>query len=162
MPLLHFCEWLSETSLSVWLREAPYPYPVLLITHVMTIGIVGGMAVLGNLRVLGRALRSVPVSQVLTQFRPWKWAAGVLLLVSGTLIAVSDPLEYYENIMFWISNAVVIAALANAWVFSRGALRDVAAWENAPSASPGALRWARISLVLWVVLIFAGRAMAFF
>ncbi len=162
MSLLNFCEWLANTPLSVWLREAPYPYPVLLITHVMTIGIFGGMAVLGNLRVLGRALRSVPVSQVLAQFRPWKWAAGLLLLVSGTLIALSDPLEYYENVMFWISNVVVIAAVVNAWVFSRGALRDVAAWENASSASPAAIRWARTSLVLWIVLIFAGRAMAFF
>jgi uncharacterized phage infection (PIP) family protein YhgE len=162
MSLLSFCEWLNETPLSIWLREAAYPYPVLLITHVMTIGVFGGMVVMGNLRVLGRALRSVPVSQVLGQFRPWKWAAGFLLLVSGTLIAMSDPLEYYDNIMFWISNAILLVAAVNAFIFRQGAFREVAGWENAPTAPRAALMWARTSLFLWIALVFAGRGMAFF
>ena len=42
--------------------------------HVMTIALFGSMVVMGNLRVLGWAMRSVPVSEAMVQFRPWKWS----------------------------------------------------------------------------------------
>src|SRR5579863_5011920 len=100
MSFLSFCQWLSQTPLSVYLREAAYPYPILLIIHLITIALFGGMVVMGNLRVLGWAMRSVPVSQLIEQFRPWKWTAFGILLVSGILITISDPLEYRDNIMF--------------------------------------------------------------
>lgn len=162
MSLLRFCEWLSQTQLSIWLREAPYPYPVLLIIHVVTISLFGSMVVMGNLRVLGWAVKSVPVSEVIAQFRPWKWAAFVILLVTGLLVAASDPMEYYSNIMFWISNALLVMAGINALIFYRGPYRTVASWDATDPAPRAATRWAQISLFLWIVLIFAGRAIAFF
>jgi len=162
MSFVKFCQWLSETHFSHQLREAPYDFPVLIIIHIITIGLFGGMAVIGNLRVLGRALRSVPVSQVIGQFRPWKWLAFVILLVSGTLLAASDPMEYGFNIMFWISNALLIVAATNALIFRFGVYRNVAAWDSAVEAPPAARRWAAISLCLWIVLVFTGRAIAFF
>lgn len=162
MSFLHFCQWLSRTPFSIWLRESPYPYPVLLIIHIVTIALFGSMVVMGNLRVLGWAMRSVPVSQVLGQFRPWKWTAFALLLVSGLLVAASDPLEYYDNIMFWISMAVLVVAGVNALIFYRGAYRSMASWDQADVSPDGARRWAQFSLVLWIALVFAGRATAFF
>ena len=162
MSFMRFCEWLSQTQFSHYLREAPYPFPVLIIIHIITIAVFGGMVVMGNLRVLGRALRSVPVSQVIGQFRPWKWTAFGILLVSGTLLAASDPMEYRSNIMFWISNALLLVAGANALIFRFGAYRRVGEWDNAAEAPPAARRWAGLSLFLWIVLIFAGRAIAFF
>ena len=79
MSFLSFCQWLSQTPLSIWLRDAPYPYPVLLIVHVISIALFGGTVVIGNLRVLGKTMRSVPVSQVIGQFRAWKWVAFAIL-----------------------------------------------------------------------------------
>jgi hypothetical protein len=69
MSFLGFCEWLSQTPPSMWLRNAPYPYPVLLIIHIISIALFGGTVVIGNLRVLGKTMQSVPVSQVIGQFR---------------------------------------------------------------------------------------------
>src|ERR1700681_1218637 len=108
MSLLRFCEWLSRTSWSISLREAPYDYPLLLILHVLSIALFGGMVAMGNLRVLGLAMSDVPVSRVINQFRRWKWLGFVILLVSGALLTVSDPMEYYDNIMFWISLALLL------------------------------------------------------
>jgi len=162
VSLLSFCEWLGQTSWSRVLREAPYPFPVLIIIHIVTIALFGGIVVLSNLRVLGLAMRSVPVSQVIGQFRPWKWTAFGILLVSGTLLAMSDPLEYYGNIMFWISLALLAIAGVNAMIFRFGVYRSVAAWDDARETPPGARRWAGVSLILWITLVFVGRAIAFF
>lgn len=162
MSFMSFCQWLSETPFSKHLREAPYDFPILIIIHIMSIGIFGGMVVMSNLRVLGRALRSVPVSQVIGQFRPWKWTAFALLLASGTLLAMSDPLEYGGNIMFWISMGLLLVAGVNALVFRFGVYRNVEEWDTAPETPASARRWAGVSLFLWITLIFAGRAIAFF
>ena len=162
MGLLKFCQWLSVTPLSVWLRESPYPFPVLIIIHVITIALFGGIVVMGNLRVLGWAMRGVPVSQMIGQFRTWKWVAFAILLVSGLLIAASDPLEYNSNIMWWISLGVLALAGANAAVFRCGVYRTVASWDRDVVTPPAARRWAGISLAMWIGLIFIGRAIAFF
>ena len=162
MSLMRFCEWLSRTPLSVSLREGTYDYPVLLMIHLISIAIFGGMVVMGNLRVLGIAMRTVPVSQVIGQFRAWKWTGFAILLVTGTLLAMSDPMEYHDNPMFWISMLLLLLAGANAMAFHFGAYRTVAAWDDAPIAQVNARRWAGISLFLWIALIFAGRAIAFF
>ena len=162
MGFVSFCQWLSETGFSKHLREAPYDFPILIIIHILTIALFGGMVVMGNLRVLGLAMRSVPVSEVIGQFQPWKWTAFALLLVSGTLLAVSDPVEYGGNLMFWISNLLLLMAGFNAMIFRFGAYQSVAAWDTAAEAPRNARRWAGISLFLWIILIFAGRAIAFF
>jgi hypothetical protein len=157
-----FCHWLGETAFSKHLREAPYDFPILIIIHIVTIALFGGMVAMGNLRVLGWAMRSVPVSQVIGQFRPWKWTAFGLLLVSGGLLAASDPVEYGGNIMFWISNLLLLIAGLNAMLFHFGAYQSLSAWDMAAEVPVGARRWAGISLALWISLIFAGRAIAFF
>ena len=162
MNFYHFCLWLSETPFSHWLREAPYPFPIFLIAHVLTIALFGGMVLIGNLRVLGKALREVPVSEVIGQFRAWKWLAFAIMLVSGLFVAMSDPMEYYDNIMWWVSLGVLALAGVNAAIFRYGIYRSVAAWDRDVVTPPAARRWAGISLTIWIGLIFIGRAIAFF
>lgn len=162
MRLLQFCTWLSGTDFSVWLREAPYPYPVLLIIHLMTLALFGALAILLNLRVLGLVLPRAPITYVLQQSRPWKWTALALLTISGLLIAASDPLEYYGNRMFWISLGLLALAAVNAWYFATRTCRTIALWDTAERAPSAARWWAWSSLGLWIVLIFVGRAIAFF
>jgi hypothetical protein len=162
MSFFNFCQWLSQTSLSIWLREAPYPFPILLMIHVTSLALFGGMVVMGNLRVLGLTMRNVPVSQVIGQFRAWKWLGFAILLVTGLLVAMSDPMEYYDNIMFWISLVVLLIAGVNAAIFRYGVYDSVAEWDTADVAPVSARRWAGVSIFLWIALIFAGRATAFF
>jgi len=162
MGLLKFCEWLSHTSWSISLRDGTYDYPVLLIIHVLSIALFGGMVAIGNLRVLGAAMRNVPVSQVIEQFRPWKWIGFGVLLITGILLSMSDPVEYGGNVMYWISLLLLLAAGVNSFVFRFGIYRSVASWDDARITPPSARRWAGLSLVLWIALVFAGRAIAFF
>jgi hypothetical protein len=162
MQFLAFVTWLDNTLLSRWLRFSPYPFPILIMLHVITIGAFGGFVVAGNLRVLGYTMRDVPVSEVLSQFRIWKWIGFASLLLTGMLIAISDPLEYYSNIMFWISWLVLALAGLNSLIFHRGAEREIAEWDTAPEAPLAARRWAICSIILWVSLIGVGRAIAFF
>jgi uncharacterized membrane protein len=120
------------------------------------------MVAMGNLRVLGVAMQGVPVSQVINQFRPWKWLGFAVLLVTGVLLTISDPMEYHDNIMFWISAALILLVGVNGLIFHYGIYRDVATWDESVSAPASARRWACVSLFLWIAIVFAGRAIAFF
>lgn len=162
MSIPPFVTWLSQTPLSGWLRFSTYTFPILIMTHVVTIALFGGFIVIGNLRVLGYAMTDVPASEVLNQFRVWKWIGFLGLLVTGVLIAISDPVEYYTNIMFWISWVVLALAGINSWIFHRGAERVIGEWDTAAEAPFSARRWAVCSIVLWISLVGIGRAIAFF
>jgi len=162
MAFQHFFEWLSQTSLSITLRNGTYYFPILVIIHVLTIGLFGGMVAMANLRVLGLVLQDIPVSRVFSQFRPWKWIGFGILLITGTMLSLSDPVEYGGNIMFWISLVILLVAALNAFVFHYGVYRTVAEWDEAPRAPARARAWALRSLVLWISLVFIGRAIAFF
>jgi hypothetical protein len=159
---MDFVTWLSQTSLSTSLREAPYPFPLMIIVHVMSLAVFAGVVVMGNMRVLGWVLQGVPVSRVMSQFRPWKWTGFAILLISGLVITLSDPIEYYTNIMYWISSLVLLATGVNAMIFHFGVYRTVADWDDAKVAPASARGWAIRSLILWISLVFIGRAIAFF
>jgi SNF family Na+-dependent transporter len=154
-------QWLTDTQLSTALREDPYPYPVLGTIHILSIALFGGMVAMGNLRVLGYAMREVPVSQVIDQFRAWKWTGFAILTVTGLLLTLSEPLDLYDNVYFWISLVLLALVGLNAWIFRNGIYRRVAEWDTSTIAPQPARRWAWISLVLWIALVFAGRLIAF-
>jgi len=147
-PLLRFCQLLNDTAWSTALRESPWDYYIIGGAHLLGIAWWGGLVVIGDLRLLGIALRPTPVSQVLDQLRPWKWAAFAVVALSGALLALSEPLDCYRSRSFWISMALLALFGANAAVYR---LR----------ISPARLA-ACISLFLWAALVFAGRAIAFF
>jgi hypothetical protein len=155
-------DWLAQTGLSNSLRYGVYYFPVLTIIHIVSIGLFGGTIVIANLRLLGAALQDVPVSRVFDQLRPWKWTGFFILTVTGIFMALSDPLEYRDNIMFWISMLILVIVGVDALNFRRRIFSSVQDWDEAPRAPESARAWAVRSLVLWVSLVFAGRATAFF
>src|SRR6185503_18441978 len=65
MSLLRFCEWLASTPGSIALHESRYMFLIVLTVHVLTLSVFVGTAVMIDLRVLGRTLVRVPVSEVI-------------------------------------------------------------------------------------------------
>lgn len=162
MSLLSVAQSLENTPLSSWLRDQPFPFPVLLTIHVLTIGLCGAVIGLVDLRILGKVLPNVPVSQLLNQFRLWKWLGFASMLITGIILSLSDPVEYHDNIMYWFSLIVLILVGVNALVFHYGAYQTVNEWDEAPVAPASARRFAFLSLLGWISLILISRAIAFF
>jgi hypothetical protein len=161
MTLLGLCQWLNDTPWSVALRESPWDYYIFGAIHILGIGLFGGMVVLGDLRLLGIALGRERVSEVLGRFRPWKWTGFAAVLVSGALLALSEPLDCYHSKSFWASLLLLVLFGANALAFHFGIYRSVAAWDEASSTPPAARLAAGISLFLLAALVLAGRGIAF-
>ena len=161
MSLFELCEWLGNTSWSIALHESRYAFLVVLTIHVLTLSVFVGTALMIDLRLLGAAMVRVPASQVIERLVPWSAAGLILMMTSGALLFYAAPLVRYENVFFRMKMATLVLALLNTWLFHRTVYRRIDDWDR-DAVPPRAARLAGgLSLVLWVVIIAAGRMMAY-
>lgn len=149
MSFLTFCQWIETTSLSIAIREGALYYPMLGALHLAAIAWFGGMVLIGDLTVLGIGLRQASASEVLEQFRRWKWVGFVLVVVSGGLLWWAEPVVCYKSVSFGIKMILLLLVGLNSLI-----LRNKVG-GNARLA-------ACASMLLWLGLIFTGRGIAFF
>ena len=148
MSLLGFCQWLEQTSLSVAIRESSWGFPIIESVH--TLGLcLFGMAILMDLRVLRLALTRVPAREIAVDLAPWMTAGLVIMMVSGILVFLNTPVEYYNNIVFRIKVILLLLVAVNAAVTAR-LLRGR---KTALACS--------VSLALWAAIILASRMITY-
>ena len=154
-------EWLGNTPWSVRLLESLYAWSLVESTHVLTLGLFVGTAVMMDLRLVGLTFGSVPVSEFTGRLLPWTRAGFAVMAVTGLLLFYSSPLRYYHNLFFRIKVLLLIVAGLNVWLFHGRIHRNVAAWDL-DAAPPRAARIAgAVSLLVWALVVVSGRLVAY-
>src|ERR1700733_1503265 len=100
-PVLTFAQWLQFTSWASALRYSATVYPLVLTTHMIGLGFFGGMILFTNLRLLGVAMRRIPISKVISSLRVAKYIGFTITVTCGVMMASSKAEEYYYNWFFW-------------------------------------------------------------
>jgi len=160
MFLLSLCQWVDRTPLSAMLRQSNWAFPALDTVHTLGIVLVAGAIMLVDLRLLGLALRSVPITDLVARIVPATLGGFGLMLVTGGLLFASEAVKMYESPAFRIKVVLLALAGLNALIFHRTIYRDAARWGSA--AVPAQARLAGLlSLALWIAIIAAGRAIAY-
>jgi hypothetical protein len=160
--VLVFCQWLQTTSIGTAIRESVWQFAVIESVHILAlVGVVAGAAVL-DLRLLGIVATDRPVRQVANQMIPLMILAFAVNAATGVLMFWSDPLRFYRSILFWVKLALLALAGLNALVFHFTLYRRLDQWDKVGSRPPTAVRiTAATSLTLWVLIVFAGRGIAY-
>jgi hypothetical protein len=161
VSLLRFVEWLGNTSWSIELHESRYVFLLVLMIHVLTLSVFVGTAVMIDLRLLGKTMTRVPVSQVVARLLPWSELGFAVMVVTGTLLFYAAPLNRYENIFFRVKMGALVLAVLNVWWFRRTAYRRVHEWDLDPIPPRRVRMVGALSLILLAVIITAGRMMAY-
>ena len=161
MTLLPFCEWLAGTSGSTALRESLLMYPLVETTHVLTLCVFLGTAVMLDLRLLGLTLVRVPMSEIKRRLGPWMVAGFVVMVITGMLLFYAIPVRSYQSIFFRIKVVALVLAGLNAFVFHSTIDRRIAEWDRDPVPPRAARRAGARSLVLWAIIVVAGRMIAY-
>jgi len=161
MFLLSICQWVDSTRLNLIMRQSNWAFPALDTIHTIGIVLVAGTIMLVDLRLLGLGLRGVPIAQLVSRIVPSTlWGFG-LMFVSGGLLFSSEAVKLYHSPAFRIKMLLLALAGLNALIFHRTIYRDVANWDPA-SMAPGRARLAGLlSLLFWISIIAAGRAIAY-
>jgi Tfp pilus assembly protein PilN len=159
MSIPALLQWIESTDLSTAIREGALYYPIIGGVHLLGIALFGGMVLMTDLRLLGWAMRRIPVSDIVRQLQAWKWAGFIVVAASGLLLAWAEPQKLYRSPAFWVKMALlslvgVHALVFRARVYGNTAKLDVAVTAEAKLA-------AAISLILWAGLIVSGRLIAY-
>lgn len=156
-----FLQWLEQTQFSTFLRESTLGEPIVESIHVLTLTLFLGFAMLLDLRLLGLCLTRRRMSEVLAQFNPYLMVGFTIMILTGTLLFVSDPVTFYPNTFLRIKMVMLIFAGLNVLVFNTTIGRKVDEWDQAPQTPRGAKVAAIVSLVLWAAIVACGRAIAY-
>lgn len=152
-------QWVESTNLSTAIREGPLLYPIIGGFHLLAIALFGGMLVMTDLRLLGWAMRRRAVSEIVAQFRMWKRAGLVVVVLSGLLLAWAEPLKLYRSPSFWAKMVLMVLVGVHALAFRN------CVYENTNTLDAGLTAQAKVaaalSLILWAGLIVTGRLIAF-
>jgi hypothetical protein len=159
--MLSICQWIHQTPLSIAIRESIWVYPILNVLHCVGIFLVAGTIVVVDLRLLGFGMRRSSISSVIEQVLPWTLGGFGFMFITGSLLAWSEPVRLYRSIFFpWKLLFLAVAGL-NAFFFHYGVYRGVGSWDTA-SLTPARARFAgALSIICWICVIAAGRAVGY-
>lgn len=154
-------EWLGATPWSIALHESLYVWPLLESTHVLTLALFVGTAVMLDLRLLGLAWTRVPASEFTQRLLPWTRVGFAVMATTGVLLFYATPVTYYQSLFFRIKVVMLLLAGGNVWYFHFRTHRGIASWNTAERPPRAARVAAVISLVAWTGVVVAGRLVAY-
>ena len=137
MSILGLLEWIAATPWSVALHESLYMWPLVESTHVLSLTLFVGTAIMLDLRLLGVAMRRVPVSEVTGRLLPWTRLGFVVMVATGLLLFYATPVRNYQNIFFRLKMILFVLAGLNVWLFHSRIHQRVAEWDLDVAPAPG-------------------------
>jgi hypothetical protein len=159
--LRQFAHWLAATAPSRLLQDHQWIVPTSQSLHIIGISLVFASATAVNLRLVGVAFRRRGVLQVIDALVPWMWRGLALLLVTGVLQTLTEPVRELVTPVYWAKMGMIaaVALLTRGYV---GAVRRRADASGADAARPAAaLPFAVVSTLLWLAVIACGRFIAY-
>ena len=161
MSLRWFADWIDTHSWSTALHESLYMYPLIETTHVLSLTLFVGTLAIVDLRLLGLAYRSTPISTITRNVLPWTLVGFVIITITGVLLFYAIPVRTYHSIWFRIKVVMIIAAGVNAWIFHYRVSRNQVLWDTAPKPPKTVRVSSAVSICLWIGVIFMGRMIAY-
>jgi hypothetical protein len=143
--------WSSNSAAIVFVRDSKYGMPAVQSVHLIGITVLLAAMLVLNVRLAGVGMMDWPLPWVERQLRPWALSAVVIVLLSGILIFLGTPAKYLASNPFRIKMTMLGLAI----LFHVAVLRRFVTTERVSVVVAG------LSLTLWFLVGWAGRAIAF-
>lgn len=152
-----FAEWLATTSLSDTLKEQLWVVPTSQSIHILAVSIVFASASMINLRLLGVGRSGRSVSQLSATLVPWMWRALAVLLFTGIIQTIAEPVRQFATPMFWIKLALIVIVSTMTAIYATTVRHNAPLWDAEATRPAGAKIFALVSMVFWLVIVVCGR-----
>lgn len=154
-------ESIEYSQMGITIAESLWMFPMVETVHVMALVTVLGTLLVMDLRMLGWASTAVPIRKVSEDTLRWTWMAFVVAAITGTILWVSKAHSYMINPYFLTKMGLMAVAGLNMLFFHFVTYKTVDQWDTAASPPAAVKLSAVLSLVLWIVIVFCGRAIGF-
>jgi uncharacterized membrane protein SirB2 len=153
-----FCDWLSHTHLSLTIQTVLWIIPAVQTVHILCVAVVMTSMAMLDLRLLGWAGRSQSVSAMVQRFVPRVWYTLPVMIVTGVILIIGEPERELLNPYFRAKMLMLAVVTAITFAVQRFSSRN-AYWESRKGAAAMA---GAVSLLLWVMIVTAGRWIAYY
>jgi len=153
VSLYHQFEALEATPVGDGIKNSVWLFPAIEAVHLLALALLGGAILMLDLRLLGLGLSSRPASSVERETRPWLIGALTVMIVTGSLLALSEALKLYDKRAFWVKMIALACALAFTFAVKIPLVHRGPGWA--------ARLLAVLSLTLWLTVAIAGRWIGF-
>jgi hypothetical protein len=159
--MLHFTEWLSQTSFSLAIQTHEWVIPTVQSIHIAAIGVVLASIFMIDLRVLGLAGRDQSLLETTGRFGPWLSAALCVLLMTGAMMVLGEPARELMAFSFWLKMFLVAFGTLVAAAFQMALRRNEPHWEISITKRATTKLLAVATLLIWVFIVILGRLIAY-
>jgi hypothetical protein len=150
---------LENSEFSVLVRGELWGWPLALTLHEFGTALVLGFIFIICLRLLG-IFETIPYAS-LNRLFPVIWAAIVLQFLSGFVLWMTKPTRYVADAAFLLKFLLVIVGFVLTLYLYGIMKREAASWETAGAVSPRGFKFVAPSLLVWCVVVIAGRLTAY-
>jgi hypothetical protein len=140
------------------MRSSKWGFAIVEMAHLLGLAALGGSILLVDLRLLGITLKRQPVRILARELSPLLFGSLGLMFVSGVLLIGAEPMKCYYHPAFRLKMLLLFLALGFYFTLHKRLVKD--AGNTAPGwwTKTGAI----LSLLLWLAVGLAGRAIGFF
>jgi hypothetical protein len=161
MSIVEICHLIQNTSLATSFKQADFIFPAVEGTHILALSLSVGLILMLDLRLLGVAFESEPVSRVMHQVMPWALPGFAIMFVTGVVLFLAQAESAYTNSYFRVKMLLLALLGLNAVLFQFKFYPHMAEWDTAESVPMSVRVIAIVSLLLWMAVIACGRLMAY-
>ena len=157
-----FAVWLATTPPSVFIQEHnTWAIPAIQSVHIVGIGFVMGSVLMISLRILGWTWTDQTLQQTTQRFGPWLTGALWLLLATGILMVIGEPVRELVTFSFWLKMALVAFGATVVAIFQRTLRRHPQHWEQNLVQRASIKALAVVTFLVWSAIIVLGRLIAY-
>ena len=149
--------WINDSRLTLWIVERFWVLPIIQVVHILAISASFASILMINARMFGIA-GSSSMADTSRRYIRVLWWSLVVLLITGLLMIITEPIRELINSVFWIKMVLVVfGVLITIW-FHKGVLKHVAAGRDivATDKATGVFL-----VILWCVIMLCGRWIAY-
>ncbi len=159
--MIAFCDWLENTALGIYVKEAPYAFAWLVGAHILGLMLSVGTIVWFDLRLLGVGMTRSRVSELYRRLGPWATVGFLVMFATGGVLFVGYASAAYRNPYFRIKVLAIVLAGLNALFYHFVTERRLAEWDANPRPLGAARLAGLLSILLWMTVTFCGRMMSY-
>jgi hypothetical protein len=153
-----FCDWLSNTHVSLAIQSALWVVPAVQTVHILCVSLVMSSVAMLDLRLMGLVGRRQPISRMVGRLLPWVWYSLIVLATTGIILIIGEPMRELPNAAFQAKMAMLATVILITLVIQQQSKKNATYWETRQVL---AKLIGLFSLLLWVGIVTAGRWIAY-
>jgi hypothetical protein len=153
-----FYHSVTSTALSQFIQRTHGVIAGIQMVHLICLASVFALGLALALKLAGRGFDSESLDSLSRRFVPAIWIFVALLLVTGALLIIAEPIRSLPKPVFYIKMALIVLAIIMTSAIAGQARRAQRAGATAPVSKAMAV----VYMLVWCSIIVAGRMIAYY